>query len=204
LREAMTRRGGKPIVIASRNPGKIREILRICSEWPTDWVTFETATWPEVEETGRTYAENARLKARAVAGALGIPGLADDSGIEVDVLGGGPAVRSARFAGPAATDEENLRLLIERVRDVPEAERSARYRCVAMCAWADGQEVAAEGTCEGRLVLEPRGSGGFGYDPMFIPEGEDRTMAQLTDEEKNATSHRGKAFRALRGKLASG
>jgi XTP/dITP diphosphohydrolase len=192
------------LVIASRNPGKVREILQICSDWPTDWVTFETARWPEVEETGRTYADNALLKARAVAAALGIPAIADDSGIEVDALGGGPGVRSARFAGPQATDEENLRLLIERVQGVPESERTARYRCVAVCVWPEGREVAADGTCEGRLVLEPRGSRGFGYDPMFVPQGEGRTMAELTDEEKNAISHRGKAFRALRDELAGG
>ncbi len=194
------------LVIASRNPGKVREILQICSDWPTDWVTYETATWPEVEEAGQTYAENALLKARAVAAALGIPGLADDSGIEVDVLGGDPGVRSARFAGQGATDEENLRLLIERIRGAPESERTARYRCVAVCAWPEGREVSAEGTCEGRLVLGPRGSGGFGYDPIFLPEdlqpsGDRRTMAELSDQEKNAISHRGKAFRALGDRL---
>jgi XTP/dITP diphosphohydrolase len=192
------------LAIASRNPGKVREIIRICSDWPVAWVTYTSPGWPEVEETGETYLENALLKARAVAGAIGIPGLADDSGIEVDALGGEPGVRSARFAGPVATDPDNLQLLIRRVREVSEAERTARYRCVAVCAEADGVEAWAEATCEGALILEPRGSGGFGYDPIFVPTGETRTMAELSDEEKDAISHRGKAFRALRAKLAGG
>jgi XTP/dITP diphosphohydrolase len=131
-----------------------------------------------------------------------VAALADDSGIEVAALGGGPGVRSARFAGEDATDEANLRLLIARIRDVPEAERTARYRCVAVCAWPGERDVWAEATCEGRLILEPRGTGGFGYDPIFVPEGGSRTMAELTDEEKNAISHRGRAFRALRATLA--
>jgi XTP/dITP diphosphohydrolase len=193
------------IAIASRNPGKIREILQICADWSVEWVTHpdDSVTWPEVEETGHTYLQNARLKAHAVATSLGIPGLADDSGIEVDALGGAPGVRSARFAGEEATDEDNLRLLIERLTPIPEVERTARYRCVAVCAWPDGEQMAAEGTCEGMLILEPRGSGGFGYDPIFVPVGESRTMAELTDQEKNAISHRGRAFRALGAKLAA-
>jgi XTP/dITP diphosphohydrolase len=194
------------IAIASRNPGKIREILQICSDWPVEWVTHtnDPAPWPEVEETGQTYLENALLKAHAVARSLGIPGLADDSGIEVDALQGAPGVRSARFAGREATDEDNLRTLIERVAPVPEIERTARYRCVAACGWPDGHEAWAEGTCEGALIIEPRGSGGFGYDPVFLPVGDVRTMAELTDQEKNAISHRGRAFRALRARLAAG
>jgi XTP/dITP diphosphohydrolase len=112
-------------------------------------------------------------------------------------------VRSARFAAEDATDEANLRLLIDRIRDVPEAERTARYRCVAVCAWPDGRDVWAEATCQGHLILEPRGTRGFGYDPVFVPDGETRTMAELSDEEKNAISHRGKAFRALRAELAA-
>jgi XTP/dITP diphosphohydrolase len=193
------------IAIASRNPGKIREILQICADWPVEWVTGpdDSAAWPEVEETGHTYLENAQLKAHAVAASLGIPGLADDSGIEVDALTGTPGVRSARFAGEEATDEDNLRLLIERVTPIPEIERTAGYRCAAVCAWPGGEQMVAEGTCEGTLILEPRGNGGFGYDPIFVPVGEGRTMAELTDQEKNAISHRGRAFRALGAKLAA-
>src|SRR5436309_3242340 len=156
------------------------------------------ATWPEVQETGQSYLENALLKARAAARGAGVPAVADDSGIEVDALGGQPGPRSARFAGPQATDQGNLRLLIDRVRDVPEALRTARYRCVAACAWPDGRAVWGEGVCEGRLILEPHGSGGFGYDPIVIPRGEpSRTMAELSPDEKNAISHRGRALRSL-------
>jgi XTP/dITP diphosphohydrolase len=194
------------LALATRNPGKIREIMDICSSWPVRWHlargpddsdTVSAGRWPEVEETGETYLDNAGLKARAVARALELPAIADDSGIEVDALGGEPGPRSARFAGPDATDRENLDLLMERIRAVPPEDRTARYRCVAVCAWPDAREVWAEGTCEGTLIVQPRGRGGFGYDPLFVPEGEERTMAELSPEEKNAISHRGKALRAL-------
>ena len=186
------------LAIATKNPGKVREILYICGDWPVEWVTFREAAWPEVEETGPGYLQNALLKAHAVSAVLGIPAIADDSGIELDPLGGGPGPRSARFAGPDATDEENLRLLLDRVSGVAAEDRTARYRCVAACAWPEGRDVWAEETCEGAIVLEPRGTGGFGYDPVFVPVGEDRTMAELSADEKHAISHRGKAFRALR------
>jgi XTP/dITP diphosphohydrolase len=191
------------LVIATRNPGKVREILEICARWPVEWVTYETASWPDVEETGEGYLENALLKARTAAGAVGIPALADDSGIEVDALGGGPGPRSARFAGEQASDEENLRLLIDRVRAVAEDRRSARYRCIAACAWPGGSDLWAEETCEGTLIVKPRGTGGFGYDPIFVPEGHDRTMAELTTGEKHLVSHRGKAFRSLEALIAT-
>jgi XTP/dITP diphosphohydrolase len=197
------------LVLATRNQGKIQEILEICADWPVRWVLgrnpgtdpdprHEVASWPDVNETGTTYLENALLKAGTAAHSVGVPGIAEDSGIEVDALGGEPGPRSARYAGRSAGDEANLRLLIDRVRPVPEESRTARYRCVAVCVWPDGREVSAEGTCEGRLILAPRGSGGFGYDPVFVPESERRTMAELSPEEKNTISHRGKAFRALR------
>jgi XTP/dITP diphosphohydrolase len=207
----------KQIAVASRNPGKIREILTICRDWPVTWLTAvdphrsrgpESDRWPDVPETGETYLENARLKARAVAAAVRSTAIADDSGIEVDALGGGPGVRSARFAGEEATDQANLRQLIEGIREVPESDRTARYRCIAVCAWPDGRDVWAEATCEGRLILEARGTGGFGYDPIFVPDeldrvGDERTMAEISEGEKNAISHRGKAFRALRMKLSA-
>ena len=199
------------LALATRNEGKIREILQICADWPVRWALarevedgpeHRVAFWPDVEETGQTYLENALLKARAAARAAGVPAVADDSGIEVDVLGGEPGPRSARFAGLHATDPRNLRLLIERISDVPYSLRTARYRCVAACAWPDGPEVWAEGLCEGRLILEPRGSGGFGYDPIFVPRAEPhRTMAELPAEEKNAISHRGRALRSLADRL---
>jgi XTP/dITP diphosphohydrolase len=193
------------LAIATKNPGKIREILAICADWPVDWVTAGDPPWPDVDETGSTYQENALLKAHAVGRVLGIPAIADDSGIEVDALGGGPGVRSARFAGDGASDEDNLRLLIERLRPLAPEDRTAQYRCVAACAWPDGREVSAEATCEGTLILEPRGSGGFGYDPIFVPADGDgrRTMAELSADEKHRISHRGKAFRALGERLAS-
>jgi XTP/dITP diphosphohydrolase len=190
------------VVIASRNPGKIREILAICADWPVQWVTHEDVSWPDVEETGAAYLENALLKARAVASATGEAALADDSGIEVDALGGAPGPRSARYAGEAASEEDNLRSLLRALAGVPGPGRTARYRAVAAVAFPDGGEVWAEGVCEGVLRTKPRGTGGFGYDPIFEPAGWDRTMAELTPEEKNRISHRGRALRALRDRLA--
>jgi XTP/dITP diphosphohydrolase len=192
------------LAIASRNPGKIREILAICSDWPVGWLTAtdDPRRWPHVVETGVTYLENASLKALAVAGALAVPAMADDSGIEVDALRGAPGMRSARFAGQHASDEENLAKLIREIRDVPARERTARYRCVALMATPDGKMTSAEATCEGSLVLEPRGTGGFGYDPIFVAVGETLTMAELPPAEKDLISHRGKAFRALRDLIA--
>ena len=194
------------IAIASRNAHKLREIGRICVEWPVEWLTVENheGPWPDVEETGSTYLENALLKARAGAAALGEPALADDSGIEVDALGGRPGARSARFAGEDATDQRNLDELIRALKGVPGSGRTARYRCVVVLAFPDGRELHAEGICEGTLVGKPRGSGGFGYDPIFVPEGWDRTMAELADEEKDRISHRGRALRALGATLATG
>ena len=129
--------------------------------------------WPDVAEPHDTYLDNALEKARAIAAALGEPAIADDSGIEVDALDGAPGPRSARFAGEDASDAENLAKLIEVVAASPPEARTARYRCVAAIAWPDGRTLHAEGTCEGTLVTTPRGQGGFGYDPIFVPEGED-------------------------------
>lgn len=184
------------IVLATRNRHKQGEILRICSDWPVEWVT--DAEIPAVEETGSGYLENALLKARAVAEATGEPSLADDSGIEVDALGGGPGPRSARYAGEASSGEDNLRALLRATAGVPAGGRTARYRALAVLAWPDGREVHAEGVCEGLLETRPRGEGGFGYDPIFVPLGSDRTMAELSPEEKDRISHRGLALRALR------
>jgi XTP/dITP diphosphohydrolase len=194
------------IAIASRNAHKLREIRRICADWPVEWLTVEDheGPWPEVEETGATYLENAVLKAGNGAAALGEPALADDSGIEVDALGGRPGPRSARFAGEDATDERNLEELIRALRGVPGSGRTARYRCVAVVALPDGSERHAEGVCEGTLVTKPRGARGFGYDPIFVPAGWDDTMAELPDAEKDRISHRGRALRALRDLLEAG
>jgi XTP/dITP diphosphohydrolase len=195
------------IVLATRNAHKIRELERICADWPVEWVTVEdhdAADFPDVEETADTYLENAALKARAVAAAIGIPALADDSGIEVDALGGRPGVRSARYAGEGATDEQNLREMIRAIRGIPGGGRTARYRCFAVLSTPDGDLTSADGTCEGTLETSPRGSGGFGYDPIFVPAGWDDTMAELTPEQKDRISHRGRAFRALRAQLSEG
>jgi XTP/dITP diphosphohydrolase len=190
------------LVVATMNPGKVREILAICADWPVEWLTFEHLSWPEVEETGTTYVENALLKARAAAEATGEASLADDSGLEVDALGGGPGTRSARYAGKGAGDDQNLRSLLRALAGVPRAGRTARYRAVAVVAWPDGRHLWAEGDCEGLLRTRASGSGGFGYDPIFEPVGWDRTMAELEPDEKDRISHRGKALRALRQILA--
>jgi XTP/dITP diphosphohydrolase len=209
------------LALATRNRGKIKEILEICAGWPVEWLTYADAPpslrgrWPDVQETGSTYRENALLKARALAAAVQMPAVADDSGIEVAALQWGPGPRSARFAGDHATDQENLGLLISRIRDVPREGRLARYVCVAaycVAAYEEpsgfqrpqsggspGWEVWKEGTCDGSLITEARGTGGFGYDPIFVPAGVrgERTMAELDPAEKNAISHRGRAFRSL-------
>ena len=151
----------------------------------------------EIEEPHDTYLDNALEKARAVSRTLGVPAVADDSGIEVDGLDGAPGPRSARYAGEDATDVENLEKLLVAIARFPPEHRTARYRCVAAVAWPDGPELHAEGVCEGILIGDPRGTGGFGYDPAFVPEGQTRTMAELADEEKDRISHRGQAFRAL-------
>jgi XTP/dITP diphosphohydrolase len=195
------------IAMATRNAHKLRELRRICADWPVTWVSVEDhdpAAFPDVEETGDTYLENAALKARAVALALGMPALADDSGIEVDALGGNPGPRSARYAGEHATDHQNLTALVQAIRGIPASGLSARYRCAAVLAAPDGALVHADGSCDGTLRTRPAGEGGFGYDPIFVPVGWDRTMAELTDQEKDRISHRGRAFRALKQLLDEG
>lgn len=188
------------LAVASTNRHKVREILEICADWPVEWITVEThpGPWPEVDEPHEDYLANALEKGRAVAVALGVPALADDSGIEVDALGGAPGPRSARFAGPGASDAENRRSLLAAMKGVPASGRTARFRCVAALVWPDGRELHAEGICEGVLLRAERGTGGFGYDPLFVPEGWDRTMAELAPAEKHRISHRGRALRALR------
>ena len=192
------------LAIASKNPHKLRELGRICRDWPVEWLTVQNhpGPWPDVDEPHDTYLHNALEKARTVAQVLGVPAIADDSGIEVDALGGGPGPRSARFAGEGASDADNLAKLIGLVADTEPDARTARYRCVAAIAWPGGRTIDAEGTCGGSLIGQPRGDRGFGYDPVFVPQGERRTMAELGDEEKDRISHRGRAFRALAELLA--
>lgn len=154
-----------------------------------------------LEEPFDTFTDNALAKARAVVTATGLPAIADDSGIEVDALDGAPGVFSARFAGPDADDAMNNAKLVDALRQVPEENRTCRYRCVAVAVFPDGPELIAEGACEGRVTLEPRGAMGFGYDPHVIPEGETRTMGEIPLDEKLAFSHRGRAFRGLAEQL---
>jgi XTP/dITP diphosphohydrolase len=193
------------LAVASKNAHKLREIARICADWPVEWVTAENhpGPWPDVEEPFAMYLENALVKARTVASRFEMAAIADDSGIEVDALHGAPGPRSARFAGVHADDARNLAKLLDDLRGVEPERRTARYRCVVVLAWPDGRDVWTEGTCEGRIVDDTRGQRGFGYDPAFVPEGETRTMAELTDEEKDRISHRGRAFREMRDRLAS-
>jgi XTP/dITP diphosphohydrolase len=193
------------LAVASKNAHKLREIARICADWPVEWVTAENhpGPWPDVEEPFATYLENALVKARTVASRFEMAAIADDSGIEVDALHGAPGPRSARFAGVHADDARNLAKLLDDLRGVEPERRTARYRCVVVLAWPDGRDVWTEGTCEGRIVDDTRGQRGFGYDPAFVPQGETRTMAELTDEEKDRISHRGRAFREMRDRLAS-
>jgi XTP/dITP diphosphohydrolase len=199
-------KAGDTVVIASTNPGKIAEVRQIMSRLPLVLLTSDdVGGWPKIEETGDTYLANALLKAHAVAAITGKAALADDSGIEVDALDGAPGVRSARFSGEQASDEDNNAKLIASLAGVPSERRGARYRCVAVLVTPDGEEIAGIGSCEGRIGTAARGTGGFGYDPWFLPnlgvEGYSRTMAELTAEEKHAISHRGKALRGLADKL---
>jgi XTP/dITP diphosphohydrolase len=195
-------------VLATANPDKAAEIARILEDArvPVELIA-RPADVPEVEETGATLEDNARLKAVALAEATGLPAIADDTGLEVDALGGAPGVHSARFAGPGATYADNCAHLLARLAGEPPERRTARFATVAIARWPDGREVAAFGSVEGVITEVPRGEGGFGYDPVFLPtEGEWRTMgteasgatfAEMDAAEKHAISHRGRAFRTL-------
>ncbi|MEW9547622.1 RdgB/HAM1 family non-canonical purine NTP pyrophosphatase [Nonomuraea sp. NPDC050783] len=184
------------IVLATRNAGKIAELRRILSGF--DIVGLEEfPAIGEIPETGVTFEENALIKAHAVAQGSGLPAVADDSGLCVDVLGGMPGVFSARWSGRHGDDQANLDLLLAQVSDVPADKLTAHFACAAALALPSGEQRVVEGTLPGHLVTTPRGTNGFGYDPIFVPEGERRTTAELPPEEKDAISHRGRAFRAL-------
>lgn len=194
-------RSGTQLVLATRNPHKIVELRRILAGAGLDGVEIlgldRFPQVPDVPETGTTFAENAALKARAVAAATGLPAVADDSGLCVDVLGGAPGVFSARWCGRHGDDPANLELLLAQLDDVPAEHRGAHFGCAAVLAVPDGAERVAEGRLVGALTRSPRGDNGFGYDPIFVPDGERRTTAQLSSQEKDAISHRGRAFREL-------
>ena len=221
----MTDPGRRPrLLLASANQGKLRELRTILHGLPVELVGLHEVGRgdpPEVEETGDSFLDNALLKARAYAAWSGLAAVADDSGLEVDALGGAPGVRSARYAGPGAGDQANLDKLLAALAGVPPERRTARFRCAAVLvdperaggsgglkpgppvhrgsgALKPGREWHAEAAWEGRVLDAPRGSGGFGYDPVFLPDGWDRTSAEVDQPTKDAASHRGKAFRALR------
>jgi len=186
-------------VLATANPDKADEIARVLADAgaPVELVP-RPADVAEVDEIGTTLEENARLKAVALTEATGLPAIADDTGLEVDALGGAPGVFSARFAGPDATYADNCALLVARLAGEPPDRRRARFVTVAIARWPDGREVAAFGDVEGTIAEVPRGGNGFGYDPVFVPdEGNGATFAELTAAEKHAISHRGRAFRTL-------
>jgi len=193
--------GAAPLVVlATANPHKVIELSRILT---AECVEVELASLgdfpgaPDVAETGSTFAENSLLKARAVAAFTGLASVADDSGLCCDALGGMPGVLSARWSGAHGDDASNLRLLLDQLSDVPEERRGAEFRCVAALVLPCGREELSEGTLRGRLVREPRGANGFGYDPIFVPDGDDRTTAEMPPAEKDAISHRGRALRGL-------
>jgi len=186
------------LVIGTFNAGKAREIRDLLADLRIE--VLHLADFPgvrEVPENGETLRENARRKALGLAKQLGERVMADDSGLEVDALDGAPGVRSARYAGPGATDADLVAKLLRALRDVPEAARTARFRCCACLVGPEGVLLETEGVCEGRIIAAPRGSGGFGYDPVFVPRGHERTFAEMDRDEKNRLSHRGAAVRAL-------
>ena len=190
------------LLLATRNPGKKREYQELLAGLGLALVTLDEAGIDlEVDESGTTFAENALLKARGYARASGLPTLADDSGLEVDALGGAPGVHSARYAGAAATDEDRYRLLLQSMRAVSDGQRSARFRCAIAVAWPDGPVDIAAGACEGTIAREPRGAHGFGYDPVFLLADRGLTMAELPPEDKNRLSHRARAAASLRPTL---
>lgn len=194
------------VVLASSNQGKLREIGEILAGIGIELLPQSRFKVPVVDETGLTYVENAILKARMAAAVSGLPAIADDSGIEVDVLNGAPGIYSARYAGVSATDQQNLDLLLHNVRKTDAQQPIARYQCVIvyMRSEKDATPVIAEASWEGNLVMEPRGSNGFGYDPVFMVPEHVCTSAELSPEVKNSISHRGKALQILLQKLSLG
>ena len=193
------------LLIATNNPGKVREyeaLLEVFSNHLEVTFPAQESLWLEVEESGETFEENARIKAQAYVQASGLLTLADDSGLEVDALAGAPGVRSARYAGPDANDVDRYERLLADLAEVPASRRGARFRCVAVMVQPDGQEHIGTGICEGQIGFEPRGEQGFGYDPVFVVNGYGgQTMAELEPRVKNRISHRARALEELRPSL---
>ncbi len=189
-------------VLATHNPDKLREMSRILSRLSIEAVSPEDLGLSvDVEETGSSFAENALLKAKALCGAAGIPAIADDSGLCVDALNGGPGVYSARYGGPELDDRGRCRLLLENLRG--QTTRAAHFICAVACVFPNGDVLTAEGRCDGAIAFAPMGEGGFGYDPVFLFPEKGKTFAQLTAEEKSDVSHRGKALSELSEKLGT-
>lgn len=186
-------------VVATFNRDKAAELHALLALPDVELVTL--ADWPGAvapAETGDTLRANAAIKARAAVALTGLPAIADDTGLEVDALNGAPGVHAARYAGPKATYAENVAKLLRELAGVPPERRTARFRTVCYAAWPDGMEMSADGVLAGTITEAPRGANGFGYDPVFVPKGETRSYAELTDDEKNAISHRARAVRVLR------
>lgn len=191
------------IIVATSNSGKLREIAELFGDMPYRLISMKDH-WNadlDIEENGTTFLENACIKADWVFRSSNIYALADDSGLAVDALGGAPGVRSARFAGEPGTTAANNRKLLDMLGGVAPEKRSARFICCAVLRIDESTLLCAEGRCEGRIIEAPRGEGGFGYDPLFVPDGFDRTFAELTNDEKHRISHRGYAMRLLKEKL---
>jgi XTP/dITP diphosphohydrolase len=191
------------LVLASGNAGKLRELSALLEPIGHELVTQTELGIQSPPETGTTFVENALLKARHAAALSTMPALADDSGIEVDALGGRPGVYSARYAGENATDQQNLEKLLFELKGIPTERRAARYRCVIVVVGGavDSRPLIARGTWEGRILERQRGSSGFGYDPIFLPSGHEHSAAELDSQEKNVVSHRAQALRELLSRL---
>lgn len=189
-------------IIATHNMKKRNELARILEPLGVEVLTAEQAgvELTDVEETGTTFEENARLKSESGCRETGMPCIGDDSGLMVDALDGAPGVYSARYAGDHGNDPANIALLLENMKDVPDEKRTARFMCTVCCTYPDGSEIVVSGKCEGKIGYEPKGDGGFGYDPVFMVG--DKSFAELTAEEKDKISHRGNALKALADALA--
>ncbi|MCG8086597.1 MAG: RdgB/HAM1 family non-canonical purine NTP pyrophosphatase [Candidatus Thiodiazotropha taylori] len=196
---------GERIVLASNNAGKVREINQLLASEQITVVAQKEFNIPDAIEDGLSFVENAIKKARHASSLSGLPAIADDSGIEVDALNGAPGIYSARFAGPGASDEENLQKLLSRMEEIPEAKRTARFQClmVYMRHSEDPTPIICQGSWEGRILFQPQGENGFGYDPIFYVPTHDCSSAQLAPETKNSLSHRGQALKALMQALSA-
>ncbi|MGM9521625.1 MAG: RdgB/HAM1 family non-canonical purine NTP pyrophosphatase [Oscillospiraceae bacterium] len=189
------------LILASNNKDKLREIREILSGTGLEVISQREAGCSfEAEENGKTFRENARIKARAAMEATGIAALADDSGLEVNAMDGGPGIYSARYGGVELSYDKKCQMILDEVA-AGDGDRGARFKCSVVCVFPNGDEICADGVIEGNIGAAPEGNGGFGYDPIFVPEGFACSMACLTDDEKNAISHRGSAFRDFAEKL---